>query len=78
MSHAANVTITISRRGTRRMGTTRGTLRMRARRGVNRLAFSGRFGRRGLSAGSYVAAITAASPNEHLSAPLVAFKIVRR
>ena len=77
MSHAANVTITISRRGTQRIGVTRGTLRVRARRGVNRLAFSGRFGRRALPAGSYVAAITAASPNEHLSAPLVAFKIVR-
>ncbi len=77
LSHAANVTITISVRGTRRVGTTRGTLRLTARRGLSRLAFSGRLGGRALPVGRYVAAIRATSPNEHLSAPLVAFKIVR-
>jgi len=78
MSHAANVAITISVRGRQRIGARRGTLRLRARRGLNRLAFSGRLGGRALAVGRYVAAITAASPSEHLSAPLVGFRIVRR
>jgi hypothetical protein len=78
MSHAANVKITISLRHSGRIGATRATLLMHARRGLNRLGFSGRVRGRPLALGRYVAAITARSPNEHLSAPLVGFTIVRR
>ena len=58
--------------------TTVGTLRRRALQGLNRVAFSGRIGRRALAPGTYRATVTAKDAAGNTSRPSVAsFAIVR-
>jgi len=72
------MSIAISSSTRRGIGAPRGTLTMSARRGLNRLRFSGRFGRWALLAGAYVATIRAASTGETVVAAPVSFRMVTR
>jgi hypothetical protein len=56
-----------------------GTLKFATRQGANRIAFSGRIGRRALPLGRYVATITAAEASGKRSAPrTLPFTVVKR
>jgi hypothetical protein len=58
---------------------TRGTIRRNARAGLNRIAFSGRLGRRALPVGRYRFVLVARDAAGNVSRPRVlAFRIVRR
>jgi hypothetical protein len=53
--------------------------RAKTKAGANRVAFTGRLGRRALSVGRYRATVVATDPGGHTSAPrTVAFRVVRR
>jgi hypothetical protein len=73
LSKAARIKITI-----RRAHRTAGTLKRNARPGANRIAFSGRIGRRALRPGRYVARIVASDASGKRSAPrTLHFTVVR-
>jgi hypothetical protein len=74
LSKAATVKIAI--RGAKRAT---GTLKRASHKGANRIAFSGRIGRRALKPGRYVATITAADASGKRSAPrTLRFTVVKR
>ena len=79
LSEPATVTVSFQRRGAKRRWVAAGSLRQAGRRGRNRVAFSGRVGRRTLRPGRYRLAITAVDgAGNRSTTPHKTFRIVRR
>jgi hypothetical protein len=80
LSEDARTAIAFKRCGTRRCTTAVGKLsRAGTRAGTNRVAFTGRIGRKALRPGRYRATVTAADRAGNVSAPrTIRFRIVRR